>query len=336
MTPDEIATLQSIGTDWITSFIAIINETVFLTVYAFLVVRVALVLLERRAVRAYVLLMLAILTMFCITVVLWALDLTSFILEPKMALIQHPEEPIDTKLNNAFSLIFKIVSVQDVLYAYSALMGDAIIIHRAWMLKAYYHTWIFAIPCALLLVFSVSTATLTYCVAVVGSEIVLGNFEKPAVCKNVQEVGYIMPMCTTAVTTILIGITAWKHQKRVDPLHSNGSGYGRRRTHVEKILILLVESGFFYFIFFLIQVVKPILVVNNWIDSNTTLIVLTRIFDDCSSVFVGIYPVMIIVLAHDKRGIIDEVASVTAFQAAQVTRGVEKTLNSAAWKTLSV
>jgi hypothetical protein len=56
---------------------------------------------------------------------------------------------------------------------------------------------------------AVATVLLTYCVAVAGSEIVLGSFEKPAFCKNVQEVTYIMPMATTAVTTLMIGHTAW-------------------------------------------------------------------------------------------------------------------------------
>ena len=50
---------------------------------------------------------------------------------------------------------------------------------------------------------------LTYCVAVTGSDIVLGTFENPAFCKNVQTVTYVMPCATTLIATILISATAW-------------------------------------------------------------------------------------------------------------------------------
>jgi len=223
----------------------------------------------------------------------------------------QPGDSISDKLASANKRLFSVISAQDALYAYMSLLGDAIIIHRVRILGRYYNPWIFLIPCGLLLGSTVATVLLTYCVAVAGSEIVLGSFEKPAFCKNVQEVTYIMPMVTTAVTTLMIGHTAWKHRSIVAPHHSTGSSSAsistkKQRSQVERILIVLVESGFFYFLFFLIQVIGDIPIVEDTINSSTTLTILMMMFDYSSSTFVGIYPTMIVILAHSKHAVMDE------------------------------
>ncbi|KAJ7819271.1 hypothetical protein B0H14DRAFT_3737909 [Mycena olivaceomarginata] len=313
MTPDEVSVLQGVGRDWVHGFIAISHHTFWMTVYAALVIRASFILFrkDRRNLRTYIFFSLAIFTMFAIALILWTLDLTTFILEGKLVLMRlQPGDSISDKLASANKRIFSVISAQDALYAYMSLLGDAIIIHRYYPL-------------------AVATVLLTYCVAVAGSEIVLGSFEKPAFCKNVQEVTYIMPMATTAVTTLMIGHTAWKHWSIVAPHYSTGSSNAnsstkKQRSQVERILILLVESGFFYFLFFLIQVIGDIPIVEDTINSSTTLTILMMMFDYSSSTFVvcfprfppspgpplnipqGIYPTMIVILAHSKHAVIDE------------------------------
>ncbi|KAJ6467446.1 hypothetical protein C8R45DRAFT_1079324 [Mycena sanguinolenta] len=314
MTPDEVSVLQGIGRDWVHGFIAISNHTFWMTVYAALVIKASFILFrkDRRNLRTYIFFSLTIFTMFAIAFILWTLDLTTFILEGKLVLMQlQPGDSISDKLASANKRIFSIISAQDALYAYTSLLGDAIIIHRVRVLGKYYSPWIFLIPCGLLLGSTVATVLLTYCVAVAGSEIVLGSFEKPAFCKNVQEVTYIMPMVTTAVATLMIGHTAWKHRSIVAPYYSTGSSNGKsstkkQRSQVERILILFVESGFFYFLFFLIQVIGDIPIVEDTINSSTTLTILMMMFDYSSSTFVGIYPTMIVILAHSKHAVMDE------------------------------
>ncbi|KAJ6568070.1 hypothetical protein DFH09DRAFT_438590 [Mycena vulgaris] len=314
MTPDEVSVLQGVGRDWVHGFIAISHHTFWMTVYAALVIRASFILFrkDRRNLRTYIFFSLAIFTMFAIAFILWTLDLTTFILEGKLVLMQlQPGDSISDKLASANKRIFSVISALDALYAYMSLLGDAIIIHRVHVLGRYYNPWIFLIPCGLLLGSTVATVLLTYCVAVAGSEIVLGSFEKPAFCKNVQEVTYIMPMATTAVTTLMIGHTAWKHRSIVAPHYSTGSSNAnsstrKPRSQVERILILLVESGFFYFLFFLIQVIGDIPIVEDTINSSTTLTILMMMFDYSSSTFVGIYPTMIVILAHSKHAVMDE------------------------------
>lgn len=118
-------------------------------------------------------------------------------------------------------------------------------------------------------------------------------------------------------------------------------------------MILLVESGFFYFLFFvgipplefnqqlnalqLIQVIGDIPIVEDTINSSTTLTILMMMFDYSSSTFVvcfprlppspdpplnspqGIYPTMIVILAHSKHAVMDEATVRTSGSVGQMS-----------------
>jgi hypothetical protein len=262
--------------------------------------------------RSSLLTLLAILIMFAISIVLWALDMADFIMEIKLSFIVDPDLPLSARLGNARLFIFPNIAAIDALYAYmvsfhsgsysvqtqpgilQSLIGDGIIIWRVWNLKSYYRPWVIFIPLALLFgslgkpslrafmqsthLESVPTLMLTYCVAKVGSEIVVGTFQvrtshlnkfgvpffdisysldlqKPAFCRNVQTATYAMACATTTTATILIGLTTWNFRKAIRPLLSGNvvASEGtrrRRRSPVENILLLLVESGILYFLFF--------------------------------------------------------------------------------------
>ncbi|KAJ7445877.1 hypothetical protein FB451DRAFT_1567994 [Mycena latifolia] len=279
MTPDEATTLQGIGHDVVRGFVAITNETLLLTIYGTLVMKAGFVLLnrDRRRTKAYLLTMLAILTMFIIAVVLWTLDLANFIMEAKVTLIQNLDEAIDSKLDKALAFIFRLAAAQDALYAYMA----------------------------------IATVMLTYCVGAIGSDIVLGNFEKPAFCRNVQMVTYVMPLVTTAAATSLIGLATWKYRHAIMTNKVTTSSGTKRsgRTQGEKVLVLLVESGLLYFIFFTIQVIEDVPQVHAWIESHDGLSFAIMMYSYCSSVIVGIYPTIVVVLAHSKHAVIDGATS---------------------------
>ncbi|KAJ7107854.1 hypothetical protein C8R44DRAFT_804350 [Mycena epipterygia] len=318
MSPDEIATLQGIGVDVVHGFVAITNETILLTLYAVLVIKAGFVLLakERRRTKVHLLILAAILTMFFTALVLWTLDLANFIMEPKITLLENLDQPIDAKLDNAYSFVFRLAAAQAALYAYMSLLGDAIIIHRVWVIKAYHRLWIFFIPCAFLLGSFIATLLLTYCVAVTGSDIILGTFENPAFCKNVQTVTYVMPCATTLIATILISGTAWKYRKSSAVLRKNNvmlsSGSTKKtRSQAERILILLLESGLIYFLFFAIQVIDEIPPVHDWIEAQAGVSFAITMLQYCSSVIVGVYPTIIVVLANSKHTVVDGATSIS-------------------------
>jgi hypothetical protein len=70
----------------------------------------------------------------------------------------------------------------------------------------YINPWDFA-EVSLILA-TASSMMLTYCVARLGGQILLGAYRDPAFCRNIQVISYAAPAATTAVATILIGIKA--------------------------------------------------------------------------------------------------------------------------------
>lgn len=152
---------------------------------------------------------------------------------------------------------------------------------------------------------------LTYCVAAVGSEIVVGTFQKPAFCRNVQTATYAMALATTATATILIGFTTWNFRRAIRPLLSGnvvtaGGTRHRQRSPVENVLLLLLESGILYFLFFVwpflpsqslvdsrmicfiqaIQVVGVVPRVHDWVLTQPGVSFAFTMYSYCSSVIV--------------------------------------------------
>ncbi|KAK7039490.1 hypothetical protein R3P38DRAFT_3467504 [Favolaschia claudopus] len=324
MTPDEINTLRSIGLDLIRSYVATTNETILLTIYGALVLKATFVLLRREMRISSLITLLAILLMFTICLVLWALDLADFIAEGRLA--------------NARSFIFPNIAAIDALYSYLSLMGDGIIIWRVWNLKSYYRPWVILIPIALLFGSLIATLMLTYCVGRLGDSIVFGTFEKPAFCRNVQTATYAMALATTATATILIGFTTWNFRNSIRPLLSGhpvivGETRRRRRSPVENVLLLLIESGILYFLFFAIQVVGVIPRVHNWVSTKPGVSFAFTMFSYASSIIVGIYPTAVVVLAHLQTSVLDDAANTEATSTLRIG-GQHTSATSDTWPTI--
>ncbi|KAF8208016.1 hypothetical protein K438DRAFT_1813289 [Mycena galopus ATCC 62051] len=252
--------------------------------------------------------------MFATSLVLWTLDMANFIIEVKLSFIEDPELALDARFGNALSSISPRLAATDALYAYMSLLGDAIIIWRVWNLKSYYRPWVILIPVSLLAGSLVGALMLTYCTAMVGSAIVAGTFERPAFCRHVQTISYAMACATTTTATILIGFTTWHFRKAIKPMLSGHSGANtetmrRRRSPVENILLLLLESGILYFLFFAVQIVAIIPRVFDWIQSQPGVVFAFEMYSYSSSVIVGIYPTAVVVLAHLQTSVLDDAAA---------------------------
>ncbi|KAJ6449973.1 hypothetical protein C8R45DRAFT_1044189 [Mycena sanguinolenta] len=317
MTPDELASLNEIGHDVVQAFAAITCETLLLTIYGVFVLKSLLLVRQsaKRRAGGYLLAM-TILTMFATAIVLWTLDIANFIMEAKITLIENSEDPIGAKLLGAHAFVSRLEAVQDVLYAYMALLGDAIIIHRVWKLQAFSgRLWALLVPCAILFGSFVATVMLTVCIGELGFNIDAEqqNFKSP-VCANVQIISFIMPSANTAIATILIGVTAWKYRKSIAPIFRDNVSIGDnatkpKPTQIEKILVLLLESGILYFLFFVSQVVIASPPINNGIKSRPGLAFASKIYTYCTSVIVGLYPTILLVLARSKHNVLDRAAA---------------------------
>ncbi|KAJ6477625.1 hypothetical protein C8R45DRAFT_1076866 [Mycena sanguinolenta] len=268
----------------------------------------------------YYLLPISILTMFAIAIVLWTLDLANFIMEAKITLIEGSGDAIGAKYREALAFVFRLEAVEDVLYAYMTLLGDAIIIHRVWGLRA------LLVPCAILFGSFVATVMLTVCVLELGSNIDSDqeNF-KSLVCANVQIITYVMLSANTAIATGLIALTAWRYRKSIAPiLRDNGSivdGADKPKpTQIERILVLLLESGILYFLFFATQIVIASPPIRTGIESLWGLAFALKIYSYSSSVIVGLHPTILIVLARSKHKVLDRAAASSVVSSLRIAR----------------
>ncbi|KAF5379131.1 hypothetical protein D9615_005857 [Tricholomella constricta] len=242
--------------------------------------------------------------MFIMAVILWILDIVNFITEATRTLIHNPDTPLDVKLADAHHTIFGRLVVTDLFYSYMCLLGDSVII---WRVYAFYghgkQRWILALPWAMLGGSFISSMLLTYCGARLGAEIVNGSFQKPLFCKGVQTASYSMGFATTTVATVLIAIKTWEYRRTIKPMVNSTNANGVSR--VEKVMTLLVESGVLYLLFFLVQVIGNIPGVEAKNASSFAFLV----YSYSTSVIVGLYPTIIVVLAHSQHAVLDTAAA---------------------------
>ncbi|GLB43408.1 hypothetical protein LshimejAT787_1303090 [Lyophyllum shimeji] len=322
MTPQEAATLQSIGRSLVRTFAAIVFETFLLALYSVSVVKACSILLRKGRTRVSLINLAIVIVLYLLAVSLFIIDIINYVAEVTTSFIHHPDVPIAQSFASARDSIFRLAAVIDALYAYMTILGDAVIV---WRVYAFWgqgkRRWVLIIPWTILLGSLVTSALLTYCVAKLGTEIVDGAFKNPAFCRNIQTSS--MAAATTLAATTLIGITTWEYRRNIKPR----LGRSGRATRVEKILILLIESGFLYFLFFLAQVIGNTPRVSAAVQERADLTFSYLVFSYCSSVIVGMYPTLIIVLANSRRAVLDDAFS-TSMSTWRATAPAAETLTS--------
>ncbi|KAG6850387.1 hypothetical protein H0H93_013942 [Arthromyces matolae] len=235
------------------------------------------------------------LVIYALALTVSGLDITKFVHEAHYTLLYNPDLSVTEKYQVATQMVFRLSAPADLLYIIEALLGDGIIIWRVWVLWGNSRRWwVILIPAALFVGSIVAMFLLGYCVVHLGTSIVNGSFQHPQFCKNVQTTTYIMPTVITAVTTILIGVKTWEYRKHIKPIVTV---YGvHRSTSVERVLMLLVESGMIYFIFFLVIVIGNI----PGSEKDPNISFAASVYSDLASVIVGMYPTIITLLSNSE------------------------------------
>ncbi|KAJ7641833.1 hypothetical protein FB45DRAFT_1054244 [Roridomyces roridus] len=104
--------------------------------------------------------------------------------------------------------------------------------------------------------------------------------------------GRVGALGTNATCTLLIGLRAWQHRRITSSLNiiesENGS---RRQISTNRILSLLVESGFIYCLFWLTQLILFVPV-----DRTAPVYYLYDVFSGMGDQISGMYPTLIIVI----------------------------------------
>ncbi|KAH8822885.1 hypothetical protein DL96DRAFT_1714341 [Flagelloscypha sp. PMI_526] len=128
------------------------------------------------------------------------------------------------------------------------LIGDMAVVFRAKILwgtgwKIVFLPVVFLVAATAFSITSVTCLSLSTFSGI--SSVATGSY----VCKRAEPIAWALSLLTNLLSTLLVAYRAWAHRKVVFEAH----GSTRRRSGVERILTLIVESGFIYLLFLLTQ-----------------------------------------------------------------------------------
>jgi len=192
--------------------------------------------------------------------------------------------------------------IESVIYAFMSNLGDIIIIWRTYAFwQGPGERWIMLLPTAFLLGSVITSCLLSFCAANAGQGFENGNFVHPPFCKNVQFASYVTSLATTTVATAMICYKTWLYRRSVRKYLDSTTS----RTRVEKVMIILVESGILYLLFFLESVVGDTGDIHELEESTLPLQFASIVWTYMTSHILGIYPTVIVILVASQKSYIE-------------------------------
>ncbi|KAI0668138.1 hypothetical protein C8Q78DRAFT_277316 [Trametes maxima] len=301
---DEATVRHNVGTDTLRSFISVTVETFLIAIYSVLVFMTTCFLMRRKSrTRAVIGTTLAVFLMYGTALALWMIDIHTVVLEIQKTLLSTPTDTLEEGYSKASVKSAGLAMVEDILYAYLCNVGDAIVI---WRVRAFWHREgerrILLLPAIFFLGSLSMSLSVTYCATQQNAEMDLGAFTHPPFCRNIQTASYSMTLATTAVATALIAYKAREYSR----IHTEAFGKLSRATRAQRVMLMLVETGVLYMLFFLVQAIGSLRSVNDSIDKHPAISFGFMIYDYMTSIIVGMYPTIIVILVHSKCSILED------------------------------
>ncbi|KAF8918703.1 hypothetical protein CPB85DRAFT_1430397 [Mucidula mucida] len=187
------------------------------------------------------------------------------------------------------------VNAASIIFNFEFFIGDCVVVWRALAL------WEMSWKAAVLPIVSL-TANLAMDLYYIGCMATTGWHEtdglEPAKCLQAQKIVYFLSLGINALATLMIAARAWQLRRSLA-----GIGAKRRKTNAQQILLLLVESGAFYLIYW---AAKSFAFFPGSVSGEASFFAQQVLFS-LANVIVGLYPTIIIVLVHMKRTAWDHV-----------------------------
>ncbi|KAI0691360.1 hypothetical protein C8T65DRAFT_745483 [Cerioporus squamosus] len=239
--------------------------------------------------------------MFGLALALWMIDIHMVVSEVQMTLLSDSTDSLASLYAAAKSHNLRFAAVENILYAYMTVIGDGVIIWRVYAFWSYGKEKLFVLLPIVSLVGSITTSLmLTYCAVHSGDGIVLGSFQNPPFCRNIQTASYAMSLATTTVATALIAYKTWQHRR----MYIDAFGKQSRRTRTQNVMFMLIETGILYMLFFLVQVVLSTKSLNESISKSPVGSFAVTMYQYSTSTIVGSYPTVIVVLVNSKHSVL--------------------------------
>ncbi|KAJ6537712.1 hypothetical protein B0H19DRAFT_1316442 [Mycena capillaripes] len=191
----------------------------------------------------------------------------------------------------------KLAAPTEAFYMFNMLVGDSVVVWRAWVIHQRMR-WVVLIPCTMLLLSLIFCIIDLICLTTVGWNTQPSLAKGGVVCAHAELMSWAFSLATNATCTILIGYQAWQYRRSMRLLNI----VENRRMSAAKLLLILVESGFVYCLFWLTQLIT---LINIGTDRRKPIIYVYELLDSMGDQIPGMYPTLIIVIVNLQQTIWD-------------------------------
>jgi len=324
LSEEDAQTLAVFGLYLSQDVIGVIWETIFLSAYGiFFAIAVFTIFRKGLKSRSSIVMLCVVVYLYASSLTLWALNVTDLFINTHSLLMNYPNMPIQDRIAQAHIDTGPLGTPMEALFMFNMVIGDSVVIWRAWVL--YQRTlWVVSIPCIMLLMSFVFSVIDTVCLTEAGwsdkSAIAGGG----GVCDHAELMSWAFSLITNVTCTTLIGFKAWQHRKATRALNI---AVNPRRMSGDRILSILVESGFIYCLFWLTQ-----LILFFDISRESPLIYVYLLFAGMGDQISGLYPTLIIVIVNLHHTIWEEPST---FSLTSNTGGGAVNTSSVQWASKS-
>ncbi|KAI0750611.1 hypothetical protein BC629DRAFT_1556613 [Irpex lacteus] len=251
-----------------------------------------------------------VLLIYVMDIFLWVVDVRNVVAELNTTLIDTHPGTLDERYRKSTNSILKLSLVDDAVYSFMTILGDTIVLRRVYAFWSHgrRERIFMLIPCATWIGSVNLTVLLGYCAARSDGEVSFGQFEHPAFCRNIQAAAYWTQLATSAVSTLMIGIKTWMYRRTVKSYMTDLRGC----SPANKAMLILVDTGILYTLFFLSEVLLNIGVLDGAINKDARLDFALAVYDFQTSTMVGIYPTIIVILVHTQCFMLDKEGNTAA------------------------
>ncbi|KNZ74694.1 hypothetical protein J132_06329 [Termitomyces sp. J132] len=183
-----------------------------------------------------------------------SIDASDLVRRIQVIMINNPDQSLQVKLDRVNDQLKKLTWTGEMLFIFMLILGDSVVVWRTWTIYERQRKW-------LLIPIGTWLGSLAAGLYELGCDVqthwAINDFGPTAAsvgaakCAHADLSSYTLSYVTNIFCTLLIAYKAWLHRK----LMSMYLGNARRKTAVEKILTLLLESGFVYIVIYTLQAV---------------------------------------------------------------------------------
>ncbi|KAF7360001.1 hypothetical protein MVEN_00727400 [Mycena venus] len=276
------------GRDTAQDAFGVIWETMLISAYGvFFAVAIYSIFQNGLRSRGSIALLFAIVSLYASSLTLWVLGVATWFENTHLAFMNDPSIPLTDRKALVNDNFHRLDTQRIALYLFNMMVGDSVVIWRAWVLYPR-ALWVLSLPCILLLIsfsFGVVNVICTFALDIHN----LALPDDGRVCSH-SDVSWAFSLATNVSCTILIGYRAWQHRRTMKSLDIVGQSRG---MSADKVLSILVESGFIYCFLWLTQVMNFINV-----SRNTPIIYIDLFSVGLGHQISGMYPTLIISIVN--------------------------------------